>query len=94
VTRIGISREVSLVRLVTSQSSDGRLYCFLCRTLCQLGIDGSGKTLWRSSDGTDQSGTGFASARLLRFKRRLHTMDLHATLLARMGLDPESLTYR
>jgi hypothetical protein len=71
-------------RLPTSQGSDGRDHNI---TGYPMWLAGAGVKAGSSYGATDEYG-------LHAVEGRMHTNDLHATLLALMGLDHERLTYR
>ncbi len=71
-------------RLPTAQGPDGRDHNI---TGYPMWLAGAGVKPGFSYGATDEFGTHAVEG-------RMHTMDLHATLLALMGLDHESLTYR
>lgn len=71
-------------RLPTAQGPDGRDHNI---TGYPMWLAGAGVKPGFSYGATDEYGTHAVEG-------RMHTMDLHATLLALMGLDHESLTYR
>ena len=71
-------------RLPTSQGQDGRDHNI---TGYPMWLAGAGVKPGFSFGGTDEYG-------LKAVEGRMHTNDLHATLLALMGLDHERLTYR
>jgi hypothetical protein len=71
-------------RLPTAQGPDGRDHNI---TGYPMWLAGAGVKAGFSHGATDEYG-------LHAIEGRMHTMDLHATLLALMGLDHESLTYR
>jgi len=70
-------------RLPTAQGEDGRDHNI---TGYPMWLAGAGVKPGFSYGSTDEYGTHAVEG-------RMHTMDLHATLLALMGLDHESLTY-
>ena len=71
-------------RLPTSQGVDGRDHNI---TGYPMWLAGAGVKKGFSYGGTDEYG-------IHAVEGRMHTTDLHATLLALLGLDHESLTYR
>jgi hypothetical protein len=71
-------------RLPTAQGVDGRDHNI---TGYPMWMAGAGVKKGFSYGATDEYGTHAVEG-------RMHTMDLHATLLALMGLDHEALTYR
>lgn len=71
-------------RLPTAQGPDGREHNI---TGYPMWLAGAGVKKGFSYGGTDEYGTNAVEG-------RMHTTDLHATLLALMGLDHEKLTYR
>ena len=71
-------------RLPTAQGVDGRDHNI---TGYGMWLAGAGVKPGFSYGNTDEFGTHAVEG-------RMHTMDLHATLLALMGLDHEALTYR
>jgi hypothetical protein len=71
-------------RLPTAQGPDGRDHNI---TGYPMFLVGAGVKAGFSYGGTDEFGTRAVEG-------RMHTTDLHATLLALMGLDHENLTYR
>jgi len=71
-------------RLPTAQGPDGRDHNI---TGYPMWLAGGGVKAGFSYGNTDEFGTHAVEG-------RMHSMDLHATLLALMGLDHESLTYR
>lgn len=71
-------------RLPTAQGPDGRDHNI---TGYPMWLAGAGVKQGFSYGATDDYGTHAVEG-------RMHTMDLHATLLALMGLDHEALTYR
>ena len=71
-------------RMPTAQGPDGRDHNI---TGYPMFLVGAGVKAGFSYGGTDEFGIRGVSG-------RMHTTDLHATLLALMGLDHESLTYR
>ena len=71
-------------RLPTAQGPDGRDHNI---TGYPMWLAGAGVKKGFSYGGTDEYGRHAVEG-------RMHTTDLHATLLALMGLDHESLTYR
>jgi hypothetical protein len=71
-------------RLPTAQGQDGRDHNI---TGYPMWLAGAGVKKGFSFGATDDYGTHAIAG-------RMHTMDLHATLLALMGLDHEALTYR
>jgi len=71
-------------RLPTAQGEDGRDHNI---TGYPMWLAGAGVKAGFSYGGTDEYGRNAVEG-------RMHTMDLHATLLALMGLDHEQLTYR
>ena len=71
-------------RMPTAQGPDGRDHNI---TGYPLWLAGAGVRPGFSHGGTDEYG-------LHATESRMHTTDLHATLLALMGLDHELLTYR
>jgi hypothetical protein len=71
-------------RLPTAQGPDGRDHNI---TGYPMWLAGAGVKTGFSYGGTDEYGTNAVEG-------RMHTTDLHATLLALMGLDHEKLTYR
>ena len=71
-------------RLPTAQGADGRDHNI---TGYPMWLAGAGVKKGFSFGGTDEYG-------LHAVEGRMHTSDLHATLLALMGLDHERLTYR
>ena len=71
-------------RLPTAQGPDGRDHNI---TGYPMWLAGAGVKQGFSYGATDDFGTHAVEG-------RMHTMDLHATLLALMGLDHEALTYR
>ncbi len=71
-------------RLPTAQGPDGRDHNI---TGYPMWLAGAGVKAGFSYGGTDEYGIRAAEG-------RMHTTDLHATLLALMGLDHEQLTYR
>jgi len=71
-------------RLPTAQGPDGRDHNI---TGYPMWLAGAGVKPGFSYGATDEYGVHATEG-------RMHTMDLHATLLALMGLDHESLTYR
>jgi hypothetical protein len=71
-------------RLPTAQGPDGRDHNI---TGYPMWLAGAGVKKGFSYGGTDEYGTNAVEG-------RMHTTDLHATLLALMGLDHERLTYR
>jgi hypothetical protein len=71
-------------RMPTAQGPDGRDHNI---TGYPMWLAGAGVKQGFSYGGTDEYGQHAVEG-------RMHTMDLHATLLALMGLDHESLTYR
>src|SRR3954470_14725509 len=70
-------------RLPTAQGPDGRDHNI---TGYPMWLAGAGVKAGASHGGTDEYG-------LAAVEGRMHTTDLHATLLALMGLDHEALTY-
>jgi len=71
-------------RLPTSQGQDGRDHNI---TGYSMFLTGAGVKRGFSYGGTDDYG-------IKAVEGRMHTNDLHATILALMGLDHEKLTYR
>lgn len=71
-------------RLPTAQGQDGRDHNI---TGYPMWLAGAGVKPGFSFGATDEFG-------IHAVENRMHTMDLHATLLALMGLDHETLTYR
>ncbi|HEX8199311.1 MAG TPA: DUF1501 domain-containing protein, partial [Isosphaeraceae bacterium] len=71
-------------RLPTAQGPDGRDHNI---TGYPMGLAGAGVKAGYSHGGTDEYGRAAVEG-------PMHTTDLHATLLALMGLDHEALTYR
>jgi uncharacterized protein (DUF1501 family) len=71
-------------RLPSAQGPDGRDHNI---TGYSMWLAGAGVKPGFSFGATDEYG-------LAAVEGRMHTMDLHATLLALMGLDHEKLTYR
>jgi uncharacterized protein (DUF1501 family) len=71
-------------RLPTAQGPDGRDHNI---TGYPMWLAGAGVKPGFSYGATDEYGTHAVEG-------RMHTMDLHATLLALMGLNHEELTYR
>jgi hypothetical protein len=71
-------------RLPTAQGPDGRDHNI---TGYPMWLAGAGVKKGYSYGATDEFGRAAVDG-------RMHTMDLHATLLALLGLDHESLTYR
>jgi uncharacterized protein (DUF1501 family) len=71
-------------RLPTSQGPDGRDHNIIGYPMW---LAGAGVKAGFSFGGTDEYG-------LRAVEGRMHTNDLHATILALMGLDHEKLTYR
>ncbi|MBC7821401.1 MAG: DUF1501 domain-containing protein, partial [Planctomycetaceae bacterium] len=71
-------------RMPTAQGPDGRDHNI---TGYPMWLAGAGVKRGFSFGATDEYG-------LHAVEGRMHTTDLHATLLALMGLDHESLTYR
>ena len=71
-------------RLPTAQGQDGRDHNI---TGYSMFLTGAGVKKGFSYGGTDEYG-------IKAVEGRMHTNDLHATILALMGLDHEKLTYR